>query len=76
MNEQEETSAEQKVFEQLNITKILVGILEVQKEVSVPLSVLSSAASQDNDLQVDYNSDNQTFTFKIRDKNEQRDNNN
>lgn len=66
----EETTPEQDIFAQLNITKILVAILEVQKEISVPTDVLVSAANEDKELQVDYNSDNQTFSFRLKDKND------
>lgn len=72
MNEEVKT-IEQEIFAQLNITKILLAILEVQKEITVPTSVMVSSNNQEEDkeLQVDYNSDNQTFVFKLKDKNEQ-----
>jgi len=72
VNEEVKT-IEQEIFAQLNITKILLAILEVQKEITVPTSVMVSSNNQEEDkeLQVDYNSDNQTFVFKLKDKNEQ-----
>ena len=72
----EESFNEQDIFAQLNITKILVGILEIEKEISIPANILVNAGNEDKELQVDYNSDNQTFTFKLKDKDGQRNDNN
>jgi hypothetical protein len=62
------------VVASLNVSKILVAILEMQKEVSIPSASFINAATEDRELQVDYNSDNQTFTFKLKDSNGQSDN--
>ena len=58
------------IFAQLNVTKILVAILEVNKELTVPTQVLINALNEDKELQVDYDSDNQTFVFKLKVKND------
>lgn len=59
---------EQDIFASLNVSKILVAILEIQKEIIIPSSLFLNAATIDKELQVDYNSDNQTFVFKLREK--------
>jgi len=58
----------QDIFAELNVTKILVAILESHKELMVPTSVLVDALNEDKELQVDYDSDNQTFVFKLKAK--------
>lgn len=62
------------IFASLNVSKILVAILEIQKEISIPSSSFINAATEDKELQVDYDSDNQTFKFKLKEKNESADN--
>jgi uncharacterized membrane protein YcaP (DUF421 family) len=59
---------EKNVFENLSIAKILVAILETSGEVSIPALNFLDAANEDKELQVDYNSDSQSFIFKLRDK--------
>jgi hypothetical protein len=56
----------EEVFTQLNATKVLIAILDTIKEISIPTSAIIDAGGVDRELQVDYNSDNQTFTFKVR----------
>jgi hypothetical protein len=56
------------IFKEMNLSKILVAVLETLKEINVPASTLIDAAKEDKELQVDYNSDNESFTFKLRDK--------
>lgn len=58
------------IFAQLNVTKILVAILESHKELMVPTKVLIDALNEDKELQVDYDADNQTFVFKLKVKND------
>jgi hypothetical protein len=59
---------EQDIFASLNVSKILVAILEIQKEITVPSELFLNAATIDKELQVDYDSDNQSFKFKLKDK--------
>lgn len=61
------------VFASLNVSKILVAILEQQKEISVPSSAFLNAATEDKELQVDYDSDNQTFLFKLKEQDVHKD---
>jgi hypothetical protein len=59
---------EQDIFASLNVSKILVAILEIQKEISIPSASFINAATEDKELQVDYDSDSQSFNFKLKDK--------
>lgn len=61
------------IFASLNVSKILVAILEQQKEISVPSSSFINAATIDKELQVDYDSEKQTFLFKLKENNEHKD---
>ena len=71
----EETTIED-VFASLNVSRILIAMLETMGEIAISTSLFVNAAAEDKELQVDYNSDDQTFTFKLKEKNEQRDDNN
>jgi hypothetical protein len=64
------------VFASLNVSKILIAALETLGEIKISTSVFVNAASEDKELQVDYNSDDQTFTFKLKETDGQRDSNN
>jgi hypothetical protein len=66
---------EQDIFASLNVSKILVAILEIQKEISIPSAAFINAATEDKELQVDYDSDSQSFKFKLKGKNESGANN-
>lgn len=59
---------EQDIFASLSVSKILVAILEIQKEITVPSKLFLDAATVDKELQVDYDSDSQSFRFKLKDK--------
>jgi len=54
------------IFGSLSVSKILVAAIETLGEIAIPTSVFLNAATEDKELQVDYNSDNQIFTFKIK----------
>jgi len=56
------------VYAQLNITKILVAAIESLGQLSLPVEKFLKAANEDKELQVDYNEDDQTFTFKLKQK--------
>mgnify|MGYP000568919521 CR=1 FL=1 len=55
--------------------KILVAILEMQNEITIPSDLFINAATIDKELQVDYDSDNQSFKFKLKGKDESGTNN-
>jgi hypothetical protein len=61
------------IFASLNVSKILVAILEQQKEISIPSSSFINAATIDKELQVDYDADKQTFLFKLKEQDEHTD---
>jgi hypothetical protein len=64
MTEKEPTD----IFASLNVSKILVAILEIQKEITIPSSSFIDAATEDKELQVDYDLDSQSFKFKLKGK--------
>jgi hypothetical protein len=66
----------EEVFTQLNATKVLIAILDTIKEISIPTSAIIDAGGIDRELQVDYNSEDQTFTFKVRETIESGNNDN
>jgi hypothetical protein len=54
------------VYAQLNITRILIAALETLGEISVPVVKIVEAQNEDQEVQVDYDESNQTFTFKLK----------
>lgn len=56
------------IFKDMNLSKILIAVLETLKEINVPALTFIDAAKEDKELQVDYDSDNESFTFKLREK--------
>lgn len=60
----------QEVYAQLNVARILVAAIETLGEISIPVSQFLNAVNEDKELQVDYNEDNQLFTFNLKGKTE------
>ena len=58
------------IFNNMNLSNVLVAILSTVKEINVPVLNFLDVGNEDKELQVDYDSDSQSFTFKLRDKNE------
>jgi len=56
------------VYAQLNIAKILVAAIESLGEISLPVSSFLNSTNEDKELQVDYNESDQTFLFKLKQK--------
>jgi hypothetical protein len=56
------------VYAQLNITKILVATIQNLGEVTLPVTDFLNATNEDKELQVDYNQAENTFTFKLKQK--------
>ena len=56
------------IYAQLNITKILVATIQSLGEISLPVSDFLNATNEDKELQVDYNKEDETFTFKLKQK--------
>jgi len=58
----------QDIFADMNVSKILVSILETIGEIKVATDQFINAGAENKELQVDYNDDEKTFVFKLRDK--------
>lgn len=58
----------QDIFAELNVSRILVAVIESLGEISIPTDKLINAPSEDSELEVEYNPDTQSFTFKLRTK--------
>lgn len=56
------------IYAQLNITKILVAAIQSLGEISLPVTDFLNATNEDKELQVDYNESDNTFTFKLKQK--------
>jgi hypothetical protein len=56
------------VYAQLNITKILVAAIQSLGEITLPVTDFLNATNEDKELQVDYNQADNTFTFKLKQK--------
>jgi hypothetical protein len=56
------------VYAQLNITKILVATIQSLGEITLPVTDFLNATNEDKELQVDYNQADNTFTFKLKQK--------
>ncbi len=76
MSEDIKVSTVEEVFASLNVSRILIAAIETLGEINVPTDVFMAAATEDQELKVDYNSDNQMFTFTLKGKDEPGTNNN
>jgi hypothetical protein len=56
----------------ISINQVLVAILEEHGKLTVPTLRFLDAGSTEKELVVDYDQDNPSFTFSLRDKNEQQ----
>jgi hypothetical protein len=70
MTEDIKVSTAEEVFSALSVPKILIASLQTLGTITVPTDLFMNAATEDQELKVDYNSDNQTFTFTLKEKNE------
>ena len=61
----------QDIFQEMNLSKILIAILETLGKIDIPSLTFLDAAKEDKQLQVDYDSDTDSFTFKLKENNEQ-----
>jgi len=62
-----EKNAEE-LFKEMSLSKVLIAILETIKEISVPVMTFLDSANEDKELEVEYNSDDETFLFKLKNK--------
>ena len=56
------------IYAQLNVAKILVATIQSIGEISLPVTDFLNATNEDKELQVDYNESDNTFTFKLKQK--------
>lgn len=75
MTEDIKVSTAEEVFGALSVPKILIASLQTLGTITVSTDLFMNAATEDQELKVDYNSDNQTFTFTLKEKNESGTNN-
>jgi hypothetical protein len=75
MTEEIKVSTAEEVFGALSVPKILIASLQTLGTITVPTDLFMNAATEDQELKVDYNSDDQTFTFTLKGKNESEFNN-
>jgi hypothetical protein len=55
---------------ELGPSTVLIAILETIGKVDVPIMTLLDSGKEEKELQVDYNTEDQSVTFKLRGKNE------
>jgi hypothetical protein len=55
----------------ISINQVLVAILEEHGKLTVPTLRFLEAGSTEKELVIDYDEDNPSFTFSLRDKNEE-----
>jgi hypothetical protein len=60
------------LIQSVSINQILVSILEEHGKITVPTLRFLDAANVDKELVIDYDEDGPSFTFSLRDKNEQQ----
>lgn len=70
MTEEIKVSTAEEVFGSLSVPKILIASLQTLGTITVATDLFMNAATEDQELKVDYNSDDQTFTFTLKGKNE------
>lgn len=60
--------APEDIFKDMSLSTVLVAILDTLKEINVPSITFLDAGKEDKELQVDYDTDTDSFTFKLRNK--------
>jgi hypothetical protein len=60
------------IIQSMSLNKILVALLEEHGELSVPTTRFINAANEDKELVVEYNDQDLTFKFSLRNNNEQQ----
>jgi hypothetical protein len=58
----------EELFKEMSLSKVLVAIMETIKEINVPVMTFLDSANEDKELEVEYNSDDETFVFKLKSK--------
>lgn len=60
----------EEIVQSMSLNKILVSLLEEHGTLSVHTSKFANAASEDKELVVEYDDENLTFNFSLRNKSE------
>jgi hypothetical protein len=66
MTEENTVYDTEEVFKALSVTRILIAVIQTLGEISVSTDLFLNNTAEDKELEVDYNSDEQTFTFKLK----------
>ncbi len=61
----------EEVIKSVSINQILIAILSEHGKITVPTLKFLDAANIDKELVIDYDEEGPSFTFSLRDKNEQ-----
>jgi hypothetical protein len=59
------------IIQSISINQVLVALLEEYGKLTVPSLKFLDAAKNDKELVIDYDEEGPSFTFSLRDKNEQ-----
>jgi len=60
------------LIQSVSLNQVLVAILEEYQKLTVPTLRFLDASKTDKDLVIDYDDSGPSFTFSLRDKNEQQ----
>ena len=58
----------EEIMESMSLSNILVAILNTLKEINVPKITFLDSDNEDKDMRVTYDSDTESFTFRLKDK--------
>ena len=58
----------EELFKDMSLSKVLVAIMETIKQINVPLLTFLDSANEDKELEVEYDSEKETFVFKLKNK--------
>lgn len=58
----------EELFQEMSLSKVLVAIMETVKEIKIPVLTFLDSANEDKELEVEYNSEEETFVFKLKNK--------
>lgn len=62
----------EEIFKMLTASRILIALLEEQKQISISADLFINMSGQDKQLQVDYSDETNSFTFKIKEENNEQ----
>jgi len=58
----------EKVFKEMNLSNVLVAILETLNKIEVPYEKFLNSGNEEKEMQVDFDLEKNIFTFKLKDK--------